>query len=377
MRIIRSNAVKGLNSGGMLRIRGLGLWFIIAIFITGLSEVASAAPSITDWSSSGGNPTNKDNPQDLMYLVQLGDEITFSVTANESCSYNWSVNKVDQGVNSSTFTFTVPSLNCSQDPSECIFEVHVKAYNENGEAHHEWVISTLNESEAPDVFDYFADKKYQSRTETDPWGRPLPEWTPSYSPDTSLGYLRNVLGEGSRATLKTTSGFAYGTWKVKFLFHRPAGTGVAWFDLHYLINDNNALYWQLVNDGHHHCYFRLNNNQITFDPTHDMSLKVKNEAWHNLTIIRTPDGWIYAFVDGILDWRWQEKSVITSDYIQIIGGDYYGGTIMQADAVQAYNGIYLFPIKRIYYGNYTYACDGSWPPKELKKEGIVKKCQAF
>jgi len=55
IRIIRSYAVKALNSVGMLRMQGFGLWFIIAIFIMGLSGVASAAPSITDWSSSVRN----------------------------------------------------------------------------------------------------------------------------------------------------------------------------------------------------------------------------------------------------------------------------------------------------------------------------------
>ena len=32
--------------------------------------IANAQPSIISWSSSGGNPTNKDNPQDLIYKVQ-------------------------------------------------------------------------------------------------------------------------------------------------------------------------------------------------------------------------------------------------------------------------------------------------------------------
>lgn len=38
------------------------------------------------------------------------------------------------------------------------------------------MVSTLTLAEAPDIFDYFADKKISGRTEKDPWGRNLPEW---------------------------------------------------------------------------------------------------------------------------------------------------------------------------------------------------------
>ena len=148
----KTSSSDGSSSSRIINTSGFITCFIVTlILITGLSGVVSvsaAAPSITNWSSTGGTTTNKDNPQDLMYLVQPGDEITFSVTANEACNYNWSVNKVDQGINSNAFTFTVPSLNCSQDLSKCIWEIHAKVYNDNGEAHHEWVISTLSEEEA-------------------------------------------------------------------------------------------------------------------------------------------------------------------------------------------------------------------------------------
>jgi len=131
MKIIRSNAGKGLNSGGMLRMRGLGLWFIIAIFITGLSGVASAAPSITDWSSSGGNTTNKDNPQDLIYRVQPEDTITFTVTANETCNFTWKVmlgakvlqTHEENNTKTSSFTWQVPNETSTWD-----IEVEVSNY---------------------------------------------------------------------------------------------------------------------------------------------------------------------------------------------------------------------------------------------------------
>jgi len=360
MKIIRSNAGKGLDSGGMLRMRGLGLWVIIAIFIMGLSGVASAAPSITDWSSSGGSPTNKDNSQDLMYLVQPGDEITFSVTANETCSYNWSVNKVDQGVNSNTFTFTVPSLNCSQDPSECIFEVHVKAYNENGEAHHEWVISTLNESEAPDVFEFFTDKKSQNRTETDPWGRALPEWSDYSIPPTPERGWADILTYSY-----LPSDTAYGTWRFKYKF--PEGSRAQIADFCYITNSEEGdVCYSRVWDAHHHCTVK----GFSFD--YDGAGIYSDDKWHTVTIIRTKDGWFYQYEDEYFDIWTHDDSINASGgiFVRLMDGD----DDVFLDSIEVYKNRYIFPKNEIVNGTYisNYYCHnyGYYP---IYKNGIIIK----
>ena len=265
--------------------RRISIFAFLSVILLSLfsTTLVSAAPSIVAWSSSGGNTTNKDNPQDLMYLVQPGDEITFSVTANESCNFTWEVNKVEEKntTSSSTtdsFTFTVPSLNCSYDPSECIWEIHVKAFNDNGEAHHEWVISTLNESEAPDIFDYFTDKKIQNRTETDPWGRALPEWSGSL--ENISGWSPTTISECSikagYVDIHIPSSITEGTWifryKFKYSLEERKGGGHVTF---YPIYSNELYYsWNKWWDAHHHCVIGswLHGEETLFSMDYDLSL---------------------------------------------------------------------------------------------------------
>ncbi|RLE69521.1 MAG: hypothetical protein DRJ45_06545, partial [Thermoprotei archaeon] len=79
--------------------------------------IVSAAPSIVAWSSSGGNPTYKENPQDLVYKVQQGDTITFTATSNQSCDWVWEVyfgarviaNFTENNTKTSSFTWQVPN----------------------------------------------------------------------------------------------------------------------------------------------------------------------------------------------------------------------------------------------------------------------------
>ena len=363
---------------GIHRLFGVSL---AVLFFFGITGLASAAPSITDWSSSGGNPVNKDNLQDLMYLVQPGDEITFSVTANESCSYNWSVNKVDQGINSNTFTFTVPSLDCSQDPLECIFEVHVRAYNDNGEAHHEWVISTLNESEAPDVFDYFTDKKYQSRIETDPWGRALPEWSGSFNGETlecsvKAGYV----------DISSPSSIAEGTWifryKFKYSLEEWQGGGVINF---YPIYTPGILSysWSKLWDAHHHCVIEswLHGEETDFSMDYDGTGVYEDGEWHKIVLIRKGN-YFYAFREikhqslpeskMMLEFHAYEPLDNISE-IKILMKDLGDPNKPYIDDIQVYKDKYLFPYNgNIYVGNYFY---DHWHNGEglapLWKEGII------
>ena len=88
-----------------------------------MGGVARAAPSITAWSSSGGNPTYKDNLQDLIYKVQPGDTITFTVTTNETCNFTWKVmlgakalqTYEENNTKTSSFTWQVPNETSTWD----------------------------------------------------------------------------------------------------------------------------------------------------------------------------------------------------------------------------------------------------------------------
>jgi len=116
--------------GNSLQLRSIFVFtlcvIVAVILITGVSGVVSvsaAAPSITNWSSSGGNTTNKDNPQDLIYKVQPEDTITFAVTANETCNFTWKVmlgaevlqTHEENNAKTSSFTWTVPNETSTWD----------------------------------------------------------------------------------------------------------------------------------------------------------------------------------------------------------------------------------------------------------------------
>jgi len=361
--------------------------------------IVSAAPSIVAWSSSGGNPANKDNPQDLMYLIQPGDEITFSVTANESCNFTWEVNKVEEKntISPSTtdsFTFTVPSLNCSQDPSECIWEIHVKAFNENGEAHQEWVISTLNESEAPDFFEYFTDKKYQNRAETDPWGRALPVWeyNPEYDgPDVSNCDYRISAGQEAMLAILNGHDVAFGTWKFRFYVppnepHDPQG--ISYIDYRFLtLKSGDAFKFRASSESHWFFYhYNVNGTAATIMIEQNSGLMRPLDKFYDGKIIRMPDGTIYVYLNDILLWYWQEAAGgnetsreedwdTFSIYLDQSKQD-MPDKLPIIDCIEIYKNKYLLPSKNVTYGKYAsnwlYA-NGTYPQyyEPIERQGII------
>jgi len=83
---------------------------------------------ITSYSSTGGTPQHKDNDQDLIYKVEQGDEISFTITTSQSdLNYLWEVKQGSQVISSSTegttFNWTVPS---EQSTWEIEIEVTLK-----------------------------------------------------------------------------------------------------------------------------------------------------------------------------------------------------------------------------------------------------------
>ena len=384
--------MRGKEDSRVKRHVSIFVFLSIALCLLFCMGIVSAAPSIVAWSSSGGNTANKDNPRDLMYLVQPGDEITFSVTANEVCNFTWEVNKVEEKSTTSpsttdSFTFIVPSLNCSQDPSECIWEIHVKAYNENGEVHHEWVISTLNESEAPDIFDYFTDKKIRNRTETDPWGRALPEWSGSL--ENISGWSPTTISECSiRAgyvDIRIPSSITEGTWIFRYKFkysleEREGGGHVSFYPIY-----NYKLYysWEKCWDAHHHCVIgsRLHGEGTLFSMDYDGAATYEDGEWHKVVLIRKGN-YFYAFKEikhkslpeskMMFEFHAYEPLDNISE-IRIYMRDMGKGCPSNLDDIQVYEGKYLFPYNgNIYIGNYFY---DHWHNGEglapLWKEGII------
>ncbi|RLJ03869.1 MAG: hypothetical protein DRP08_02850, partial [Candidatus Aenigmatarchaeota archaeon] len=319
-----------------------------------------------------------------MYLIQPGDEITFSVTANEACNFTWEVNKVEEKNTTSpsttnSFTFTVPSLSCSQDPSKCIWEIHVKAYNDNGEAHHEWVISTLNESEAPDIFDYFTDKKYQSRTETDPWGRALPEWSGSFSGETSECSVK-----AGYVDISYHSSITEGTWIFRYKYKYPQTTQSGAHVTFYPIYSNKLSYrWNKNPDAHHHCVIEswLHGERTQFSMDYDGVGLYEDGEWHKVVLIRKGN-YFYAFREikhqslaeskMMLEFHAYEPLDNISE-IRIYMRDMGNPNKPYIDDIQVYENKYLFPYNgNIYIGNYFY---DHWDNGEglapLWKEGII------
>lgn len=65
--------------------------FVFLSVISSMASIAYAKPSIVSGSSTGGHTQQKRNPQDLIYKVQPGDVITFTASANNSCTFTWKV----------------------------------------------------------------------------------------------------------------------------------------------------------------------------------------------------------------------------------------------------------------------------------------------
>jgi len=331
-------------------------------------------PNITSWYT---NATNASSPQDLMFLVSANDSIFFNITVenpDNDTSYTWLVNKVDQNNSASNFTFNVPDCDHQNDPSSCIWEIHVIANDSAGnEAHHEWVISTLNESEAPDVFDYFTDGKLTNRAETDPWGRPLINWTIYYgTPNASRGY---ILGKDSSWRIITPSEINHGTWIWRYRW--PAGfvgydesspVGVR-FDRAYELYDSNDWYYKFaaLRTG-------IGTESVDFPIDRDSDTS-NDDNWYEARFIRTAEGEIYLFR------RWRLGNLLSVDKCPADNIDqielWYAaeGTDAFVDNIEVYEGKYLFPFngKDITFGNYVSNYHGEENYRILPtfKRGIV------
>ncbi|MBU4429057.1 MAG: hypothetical protein KKE37_06855, partial [Verrucomicrobia bacterium] len=192
----------------------------VAMLAVTARPAQAAAAKITAFSSTGGTSQNKDNDQDIMYLIAQGETLTFSATFDQNVTCEWSVQKAVERTSptpstSDKLVWTVPG-------NKGIWEIHLRCWNAaKEETHHEWVVSTLPAAEAPDFFDCFADKQFATRKNKDPWGRDLPAWRKLYGgPDCGQGYVKSV-GVESYLSTKALSGknIARGTFKFWMYWH--------------------------------------------------------------------------------------------------------------------------------------------------------------
>ena len=337
----------------------------VLIMIVGLmiGKAWSATPVITNWNSTGGE-TTRDGLQDIMYLVTQGDDLTFTVTVDQTVDYEWQVNKSSEtSVNSNTFNWTAPS-------EGGIWEIHLKCWNgSNEEAHMEWVVSTLTEEEAPDFFDYFTDKKSHERTERDPWDRLLPEWGYSSPPPCPFGFAENW------AYSFVDSSVSYGTWKFKYRF--PSGNTGAWgFDFSYIIDSSVSGYhyadYSKCADAHHHCCICFGSDgQFSID--YDGAGVYEDGNWHTVTIIRTEEGWFYMWRDDCFELYAFDDTQVNCKSMWLRLSEHEGDKLY-FDSIEIYKGDYLFPKKEITYGEYiwNYYCQNYYYYPE-KREGIIIK----
>ncbi len=268
------------------------------------SGVANAAPAITSWSSSGGTTQNKNDAQDIMYLVQQGDSITFSITASGATSYKWYVNKVDQNNNNANFVFSVPACDKVKYAPGCIWEVSAEA-SDGTSAYVEWVISTLSSAEAPEFFDSFTDAQMTGTRTTDPWGRALPAWSGASAGGADTKFYRSYSRTDVAANIPN---MPYGTYQYKFRFYNytHARSDGSYFTL--FGTDGKAFFQHLTRDDHDYfdvynnnlpdSQYRIDRNSLAQAPAYDY---MEDNAWHTATLIHTREHYWYLYFDDEIE----------------------------------------------------------------------------
>ncbi len=357
------------------KIKATALACVVMLSVGGLVPTgqASAAPVIKDFSSKGGHTQNKTGPKDRMYLVQPGDKITFTVKASDADKYVWQVNKKPVKSGSGMLTWTVPKAGG-------IWEIHATATGGGKSVHQEWVVSTLPAKEAPDIFEYFTDGKFDERSETDPWGRATPDWYTAADqtrPDPSRRYLQCAStgatdDEGNvNSTLYLPSRIAHGTWKFRYLLpsSRYDGQG-GWTHMRFCFigakDPTIPPFWYTRSmDGHN--YTGLGHvNRID----HDCGWSPVRKIWQEVKIIRTREGDLFTWVDDIFQFRGRElrgqKAASLNIKMAHYRPDRDPGGIICTDMVEAYHDRYLFPPKSVRYGQYIH----DWVWGKLKQAEI-------
>ena len=314
--------------------------------------------SILSYKSTGGNPTYKESDYTLMYTVSDGDTITFEINVTDISNYIWEVNKINKNNNSNIFTYTFTSKD--------IYEINGIAYISNEKVNVKWILTNIQNQDAPDTFDYFADKKYMSRIDHDPWGRTLPTWTVEQGTiDVSSGSVMAKTLTTGYATISTTTNIVKGTWifKYKYLIGTPTSYNYLLGIKSKYLNSVNGNFFQLNNpmDGHWWLDLTYNGQRAPqggyivnmagsqIDPT-----LVGGSIWHEVVFIKDENNTIYSYLDKKLV-RWSTnvlKDIIDSNKFTMYLLDITSTPLQYPiifDSIQIYKDKYIHPQKSIYY----------------------------
>ncbi len=339
----------------------------------------------------------KTNDEDRMFLVRPGENITFSVEPEGAEALEWAVNKrVQEGQTRPEFTWTVPD-------AKGIWEIHVTGKVNGKEWHREWVVSTLSENEAPAIFDSFSDGRYFGREQTDPWGRPLPEWretnrndwvqeTPVGLYDASKGFLEKT--PDANGSLFVPSEIAYGTWRIRYqdslsfafvskpdakgrigikpgtymIDHAGSGTYVGHFWFRGWVGrelfggrfQKNIEYLAYGYPSRYSLAWDRDINEYGSSLGHV-------PGWVELQIIRTPDGAFYVWVNG----RQMPGTFNIDNTFRTCQVLWFSAPFV--DSIEVYPDRYLFPNKSAQLGQYeSYRLKYDNEGQQIAmKEGIV------
>ncbi len=332
------------------KIAKMALFVMILMVVSAGSLAAEKTPVIKEFSSKGGHPQNKTGPADRMYLVRSGDKITFSVKADGAGKYEWTVNKkADAEATGNSFIWTVPN-------EKGIWEIHLKASDKEGEVHQEWVVSTLSKTEAPDFLDYFADGKFSDkRVEKDPWDRALKDWKANPKLEASRGFMRSAVDDvtGNSLGTNTAMSIACGTWKFRYRF--PDGNnGQFGFGVRMSGKTPGGSNWGYgkCSDSHHHCWVGTKSG-LGFSFEYGGTGWPEDGKWHQVTVIRTKDKWLYMYNDYIFEFYVNDRLDIPPSRLGIGLGRHKGHEI-HIDNIEVYKDKYLFPETEVHYGKYTW-----------------------
>ncbi|MBP1910305.1 Ig-like domain-containing protein [Methanolobus bombayensis] len=293
----------------------------------------------------------KTNNDSYAFTVETDEEIMFSITEKNVLSYNWFVNKVNQNINSDSFTFRVPE-GVEGQPSSEIWEIRVEGTYENGSAViREWLISSLPEEEAPDFIDYFTDMNNVWRTSytSDPWGRELPYYN-NQENLVSKGFLSGT-STGTGNVLSTKFNITDGTFKYKI--RNPGVKNIYYFQ----VFDTNGYSWRSEwQSNEFHDYFSIL-NEHGYIPTSRRWLGQApgvhnwyNDDWLDITIIKTSEGWWTVYVDGAMMPHVHanfEDALSSASKLSLAAN-----SLLELDCIEVYSDRYVYPPTTIEYGTY-------------------------
>jgi len=293
----------------------------------------------------------KTNNDSYSFMVETGEEITFSINENSVASHDWFVNKVNQNVDLDSFTFSVPE-GVEGQPSSEIWEIRAEGTYDNSSTFiREWLISSLTENEAPDFIDYFTDRNNVWRTGyvTDPWGRELPYYSNSNNL-VSKGFLSGT-STSSGNVLSTKFDITDGTFKYKI--RNPGVKNIYYFQ----VFDTNGYSWRSEwQSNEFHDYFSIL-NEHGYVPASRRWLGQApgvhhwyNDEWLDMTIIKTNEGWWTVYVDGAMMPNVHanfEDALSSASKLSLAAN-----SLLELDCIEVYKDRYIYPPTTIEYGTY-------------------------